>query len=806
MPTLATDARRNLMGTGGTGLVTAAISIAALYFARDVFVPIALAGLLAFLLAPVATRLERLGLARAPSALLVIFLSLAGVGVLGWVVLGQVYNLAIELPQYQQNLTGKVSTLHLNSAGRLSSTISMLTGLEKQISSGGETRPIVPVAPPSRRSTQRTGPATPATPAQPAQPIAVKVEEPDQSFLTVATRSIAPLVHPLATTFIVVIFLVFMLLGREDLRERGIRLAGSGRMHVTTTAIEDASRRVSRYLQMQMVVNLSYGTVVGLALWAIGLPHPLLWAVLTCLLRFVPYVGILMAAAGPLLLAFAVSPEWKPLIWTMVIFGILEIVTANFAEPMLYGESTGISAIAILIAAIFWTVLWGLPGLFLSTPLTVCLIVIGRQVPQLQFLEVLFGQEPDLPPWERFYQRLLVSHSHEAKMLIGELLKSKSREAVYDEILMPALVQIEEAKHAEEITGARADELLQTVDEIAEDSTSRQTSTAAVESKPKKRVVCVPARDLADEVASQLALQVLADLASTRVLSADTSTPDMLQALQTQGFDVICVIGVPPRALRHIRMRCHQIRGAFPAAVVVACVLTNENDLSNLRSRVPTEDAQHVVCSLQLLKEYLGSILAPETPAIEAPAETEEHKEEHKEAGKEISEVIHQIQQTAVFDEPDEGMFNRLAANLAKCFDAPISLITVKDGQRKFWEAQCGLPEDTLQTTTSERDLSICSHIVFSDSSVVISDITTDERFAEDQFLLDRGIRFYAGAPLKSHEGEVIGSLCVLDTRPRTVTEEQREMLSSIANSVMTAIELHATGTPSEEVLTPPQL
>jgi len=787
-----------VVGPGGNGLVTAVIAVGTLYFAREVLVPLALAGLIAFLLAPAATRLERWGAPRMPSALTVVVLFVAGFGTLGWIVLGQVYNLAVELPQYQQTLTAKVSSLHLNSAGKLSSTVSMLSGLEKQISGGGEpVAPIVPVA-----ASRRAHPSPSVTPAKPAEPIAVRVEEPDQSLLTVATRSITPLVHPLATAFIVVIFLVFMLLGREDLRERGIRLAGSGRMHVTTTAIEDASRRVSRYLQMQLVVNLGYGAVVGLALFAIGVPHPLLWGVLTCLLRFVPYVGIWMAAIGPLLLAFAVSPEWKPLIWTMVIFGLLEIVTANFAEPMLYGESTGISAIAILIAAIFWTVLWGLPGLFLSTPLTVCLIVIGRQVPQLHFLEVLFGQEPDLPPSERFYQRLLTSNSHEARTLVSDLLKSKSRETVYDEILIPALVQIEDAKHAEEITVARADELLQTVEEIAEDSSSQQASAAAAESKPKKRVFSVPARDFADEVASQLSLQVLADLVSTQVLSADSSTPDILQALEGQSFDAICVTGVPPHALRHIRMRCHQIRTRFPDAVIVACILTKENDLSNLRSRVPTADAQHVVCSLQLLKDYLRSILTPEIPAGGPPPETQEHKE----AGQEIGEAIHQIQQADVFDQPGEEIFGRLAANLAKAFDAPISLIIVKDGKRKFWEAQCGLPEDTLQTSASERDLSICSRIVFSDSSLVISDITTDERFAEDQFLLDRGIRFYAGAPLKSHEGEVIGSLCVLDTRPRTATDDQREMLISIANSVMTAIELHASGSASEEVLTSAEL
>ena len=402
-----------------------------------------------------------------------------------------------------------------------------------------------------------------------------------------------------------------------------------------------------------------------------------------------------------------------------------------------------------------------------------------------------------------FYQRLLTSNPHEAKTLLSDLPgKSKSREAVYDEILIPALVQIEDAKHAEEITIARADELLQTVEEIAEDSSSQHASMAATETKPKKSVFYVPARDFADEVASQLALQALADLASTQVISADSSTPDILEALEGQSFDAICVTGVPPHALRHIRMRCHQIRTRFPDAVIVACILTKENDLSNLRSRVPTTDAQHVVCSLQLLKDYLRSILTPETPASELQPETQEHKE----AGQQIGEAIHQMQQADVFDQPDEEIFGRLAANLAKAFDAPISLITVKDGKRNFWEAQCGLPEDTLQTSASKRDLSICSRIVFSDSSLVVSDITTDERFAQDQFLLDRGIRFYAGAPLKSHDGEVIGSLCVLDTRPRTATDEQREMLISIANSVMTAIELHVTGSPSEEVLTSAEL
>ncbi len=306
--------------------------------------------------------------------------------------------------------------------------------------------------------------------------------------LAVAGRTVTPLVHPLLTTFIVVIFLVFMLVGREDLRDRGLRLAGSGRMHVTTTAIEDASRRVSRYLRMQLVVNVSYGVVVGLLLWWIGVPNPVLWGVLTCLLRFVPYIGIMMAAAGPLLLAIAVSPQWGELIWTVLMFVVLEIVTANFVEPTLYGASTGISAIAILIAAIFWTLLWGLPGLLLSTPLTVCLIVIGRQVPQLRYLEVLFGEETVLPAPERFYQRMVASHTGAATTMIEEMYKTKSKEEIFDLVLIPTLSLLEEARHAEQITASRAEEILQGVEEIAEDVTSRRAATTTQESEARKTI------------------------------------------------------------------------------------------------------------------------------------------------------------------------------------------------------------------------------------------------------------------------------------------------------------------------------
>ena len=513
----------------------------------------------------------------------------------------------------------------------------MLSSVGKQITGGTDAAPIVSVAP-RRRYAAHVPPKPAEVATKPAQPVAVRIEEPEQSMLAVAGRTMIPLLHPLTTTFIVVIFLVFMLLGREGLRDRGLQLAGSGRMHVTTTAIEDASRRVSRYLQMQLVVNLCYGAVAGLLLWGIGVPNPVLWGVLACLLRFVPYIGILMAAAGPLLLSIAVSPHWHELIWTVVLYIVLELVTGNFVEPMLYGASTGMSAIAILIAAIFWTLLWGLPGLLLSTPLTVCLVVIGRQVPRLHYLDVLFGEEAVLPTPERLYQRMLSSNNLGAKMLIEEMLKTGSREDVYDSVLVPALSMIEEARHSEEMTGARAEEVLQAVEELAEDVTGSAVAVAAIEFRPTRWIACVPARDFADEVACQLALQVLTDTASTRVISADTSTPDMLLSLEKHPVEVVCVVGVPPGAIRHIRLRCHQIRTRFPDAVVVACVLSRESGLSNLRSRIPTEDAQHVACSLLLMKEYLTPLLHPHVPP---PIEAAAPPEAQTKAGRDSSDTIH---------------------------------------------------------------------------------------------------------------------------------------------------------------------
>lgn len=779
------------IGTGSGGLLAGCLIVAILYFAKDVFIPLALAGLVAFLLAPVATRLERWGLQRTLSVLLVIGLSFASVSAICWVVLGQVYNLAVELPQYQENVTAKIESLHLHTTGKLTSTVQMLSEASRQISSGSpQVHVAAPTVLPSRRGrAAATQPALGSDASRKtSEPINVRVEEPDTSLFTVAGRDLHPLLHVLTTAFIVVVFVIFMLLARDDIRDRAVRLVGSSRIHITTVAMTDAGARVSRYLLMQFLVNISYGIVVGVALRAIGIPHPLLWAVTTFLLRFIPYVGILAAGAGPVLIAVAVSPHWTAVAWTFGLYVAMELIFANAVEPYLYGSSTGLSALAVLVAAIFWTWLWGLPGLLLSTPLTVCLIVLGRHVPHMEFIGVLFGEDTALAPAERFYQRILAAASSDAAKLMNDQIQASSRQDVYDNMLIPALTLVEEARHSEEINAARGELALQSIEEIVEEQWSKSPEAAPTVAR-QHTVVCVPAKDLADEIACQLLMHVVADTYSVQPLSADLAIANILEAVADSQPDVVCVVGIPPQAMRQVRLRCHQLRARFPEMMTVACILSIECDLSNLRARIPLEDAQHVVCSLLQAKEYLTTLANPAAAVLPADAPITEADAPPPGEGQPPED----IKGLEVLDASREDIFDRITKSLAKSFDAPIAILSVDDGDQAFWTSQCGLPESEAETGPAIRALYLRSQPILQRDFMAVPDVAEDERFNRDPFFLEKGIHFYAGVPILSQDGEEIGSLCVLDTRPRQITEQQKEALISLADSVMNAIELRAT-------------
>jgi len=389
--------------------------VAILYFGREVFVPLAVAILLTFILAPAVRALRRWRFGRFPSILTVVLIAFLALFGFGMVLGEQVAHLAAALPKYQDTLTKKIEKLRGAAAetGTLGQASNVLRNLNEELNDTKSGRQLTPVP--------------------------VEIYETAKAPLQVIQRVISPLVDPLTTTGIIIVFVIFFLVQREDLRDRLIRLAGSTDLHRTTAAIDDAGQRLSRYLLAQSALNAAFGVTIGVGLALIGVPNPVLWGILAAVLRFVPYIGAIIAAAFPLALAVAVDPGWTTLILTAALFLVVELIVGQVVEPLLYGHSTGISPVAVVVAAMFWTWLWGPIGLLLSTPLTVCLDVLGRHIERLRFLDVLLGSRPPLSPAQTFYHRILSGSPDEAFDQAEDLLKEKSLSNYYDEVAIEGL-------------------------------------------------------------------------------------------------------------------------------------------------------------------------------------------------------------------------------------------------------------------------------------------------------------------------------------------------------------------------------
>ncbi len=396
--------------------------VAILYFGREVLVPVTLALLLAFILAPLVALLRRLRLGRIPSVLLGVILALCVILAVGGVIGSQIAELTTDLPRYAATVETKVQTVRNYTVGRLSHFADRLGPHGKK-----------PAQNSAAPGTQQAGGG------QAAAPVPTVVQQQSASPLEIAERYLAPVLSPLATFGIVFVVAVFALLQREDLRDRLIRLVGSDDLHGTTLAMDDGARRLSKYFLTQLSINAIFGVVVGLGLLIIGVPNPVLWGILSGLLRFVPYVGSLLSALLPMGLAAAVEPGWSMVLWTLGLYVAVEGVTGQVIEPMVYGHSTGLSPFSVVVAAIFWSWVWGPVGLILSTPLTLCLVVMGRHVKRLEFLDVLLGDRPALTPVESFYQRILAGDADEAQDHAELLLKERSLSTYYDEVALKGL-------------------------------------------------------------------------------------------------------------------------------------------------------------------------------------------------------------------------------------------------------------------------------------------------------------------------------------------------------------------------------
>ncbi len=524
-----------------SNLVLSAFIILALYFGRGLLVPLALSALLTFMLAPLVTLLQR-WLGRVGAVLLVVVMMFAATGGVGWVLTRQAIDLADQLPGYKVNIQAKLRSIRVPSHGPLSRLSETFEELKKDLP-GGPRDDSLSGTDPTRRT---------AVKAMPVEIVGGKDQR--LEFMQVV---LAPVLGPLGTAALVLILLIFMLLQREELRNRMIRLIGQGRMSATARAMDDAGARVSKYLLMQLVVNVSYGIPVAIGLHLIGVPNAILWGALAAVLRFIPYLGPWIAAAFPILLSLASSPGWMAPLLTMVLFIVLELISNNVMEPWLYGSSTGVTPIALIVAALVWTWLWGPVGLVLATPLTVCLVVMGRHIPKLAFLSIVLSDDEALNPAEDCYQRLLRAGEHDEMELVDNYLKTSPMSALFDSVLMPVVA----AAGTDHRLGFIDAGQLEAVERALSDIVDAVSPDFPAADAMAFRVCCVPARAHRDQLAGDMLVRLLWQQGlSAQSAVARMPLGELVAWVSEAKADVVCISVVAPSTLIHARYLCAKLR------------------------------------------------------------------------------------------------------------------------------------------------------------------------------------------------------------------------------------------------------
>jgi predicted PurR-regulated permease PerM len=606
-------------------ITVAVLAIAVLYLAKVLLLPLGFAILFAFLLAPVVALLERVRFPRPIAALCVILVFAGLLCVATWTIFTQLVAIANDLPTYGGNIAQKMQALHSPSNSAYSRAQREIQDITEELGIANSTGAIPP---PGQRDANPIG----TTPDHPIQ-----VREVGRP--TGRLDQLGGIIEPLTTALLSVVFTFFVLLQREDLRNRLIHLSGNRNLSRMTQAMSDASRRVSRYFLLQVAVNVVYGGIVCATLYFIGLPHAVLFAALAILCRFVPYVGAPIAALTPTLLSLAVFPGWSHTALIFGVFVLLEIVTANYVEPHVYGRHTGLSTLAVLIAAAFWTLIWGPVGLILSVPLTVCLVVMGSHIPSLEFLTVLLGDQPVIPPYTAFYQRMLAHDEREASDILQNCLKSESLAAVYDSILIPALTLVEMERQNGELeestvlfirtsTAEMVDELgFRALEEKNEQALSAEapiptslvpspsgTSPSVPNSSVPKSsvpaslvpspsgiiasVVVIPVRDGSDDLIATMLTQVL-DQAGFRSTCIPIQRIDETVAAVTEHKpDIVFLSGMPPVAMARANRIFRSLRRANPSLRIIMGIWHYNEDPTKAAQMISRTEDLHISTSL----------------------------------------------------------------------------------------------------------------------------------------------------------------------------------------------------------------
>jgi predicted PurR-regulated permease PerM len=764
--------------SGIWGLLLIAFVVAALYFGRSVLVPIALATLITFLLSRLVSRLERWTgrIAAVLVTVIAMFTIFAGAS---WVIGRQVIDLAEKIPDYQANIVTKIRSLKLPAAGPLARLSSSVHVLQKEL-----------VAPRPAPSPDRVrGDASTRTAPPVASPMPVKIIEGRSAIPQLMQETLGAILSPLGTAALVLLLVIFMLLKREDLRGRLIRLVGQGRISTTTRAMEDAGRRVSRYLSTLLLVNTCYGICVALGLQFIGVPNAALWGVLAGVLRFIPYVGPWAGALLPVLLSFAISSSWFIPLLTIALFIVLEAIVSNFVEPWVYGANTGVSPIALIISAVFWTWLWGPIGLVLSTPLTVCLAVIGRHVPRLESLGILLSENQALAPHEEFYHRLLSFSTDSAEEFATKYLETESLTSFYDKVLIPAIAAVEIDAHRGSLIAEQRTSALQRVHEIIEDFSGDETSrneeheqksddSIGVAPARGSRVLCLPASAYRDELAGEMLAELLRNQGfKAENLPARLKHDELIDRTIEVHPECICVSVLPPTSIAQARHLASAIRERLGGVTILVGVWSARFDAEKLRERLRSAHVNDVAVCLADAVQRICKTSATITDAmLPAPIPPNER------------ERLVELNGLSLLDTPREADFDRVTERLTKLFKVPMALLTLIDKDRQWFKSQTGLPADLAEACSTSRDVSLCGHVVANDEVLIVRDLARDPRFANNPFVKERGLRFYAGAPLRGPNGFPIGSLCILDTKPRDMTSQEQDLLKMIAGDVMEQI------------------
>ncbi len=711
---------------------SAALVVAALHYGEPLFMPLAFAALLAFVLDPLVTRLRRWGLPLGVAVTLVIAMTLAAMGALATLGAQQVSALSRDLPTYQTTIERKLRALRPTpgDASVVSAASRTLDVVEKGISAALEPDKAKPRAP---------------APVQ----VAPAPKPPLQSLGEMAKK----LLTPLATIGLIIVLLAYMLAQRREISDRLIRLVG-GDVHRMADALNDAGGRVSRYLVAQLQVNAAFGAVLALGLWLIGVPGALLWGAVAAALRFIPYVGSLMAAVFPLLLAFAVDPGWTMVMWTAALILALDLLVANVIEPMAYGGSTGVSPVAVLLSAAFWVLVWGPIGLVLATPLTVCTVVLGRHLGTLKFLDVLLSADPSFDRPTLLYQRLISGDEEEAiELAVDETRRSGLRE-FYSGTAVPMLALAAAATHDRASAKQRhrvQRGVAQIIGDLREDHAGSEAASPDV--------LCVGARDELDTLSAEMLAHALAhDHVAAQSVPAVAVSAEKIGELPLDGVKTVVLCGFHPAPAAHARFVSRRLRRRSASLRIVLAAWAAPSDLLEPNA-LTALGVDGLALTLGEAVGRVGDGLPKAARAAETPGETAAQ-------GDELT-----LKQ----------MLARTAQRTAEIFRVALASVVWRGPDGQWLYESAGLATWTAgDDAPAIEEGSPLAAVIESEKPLTVADTARVPEFAVGQGSRFEGLEAFAGVPLKDRSGAVLGALAVHNATAREFGDDELELLATL--------------------------